>query len=264
MAQQAKEKVFVLLSGGIDSSSALGLAKLDFPNAEFEAVTIDYGQRHSVELEAAKKVSEHFKVPHIIIDAKGFMAGMLVDKGENNEEIPDVSYADLPQGISPTYVTFRNGLMISILAARAQAWVMAEEAKIVAEDEGTRRHYTTANEIPEDERPNAYIYLGIHADDGANWAYPDCTQEFIGPMAAAIYTGTYNRVRVRAPFTFMNKSVVVQLGEMAGVPWEHTWSCYKGDLVHCGVCPTCRSRKEAFEILQKGGLDIVDPTVYAA
>lgn len=270
------EKVFVLLSGGIDSSSALGLAKGTFPAAEFEAVTIDYGQRHKVELEAAKAVAKHFGVPHTIIDAKGFMSGMLVkpgyeiggsegfteeDRSRPVEEIPDASYSDLPAGISPTYVTFRNGLMLSILAARAQAWVMEEQKKIkdAARDEA---HADLDYVIPENEQPNAYIYLGIHADDGANWAYPDCTQEFIGPMSAAIYTGTYNRVRVRAPFTFMDKATVVMLGDATGVPWAKTWSCYKGGEMHCGVCPTCRSRKEAFQILRPH-THIKDPTRYA-
>lgn len=249
------EKVFVLLSGGIDSSSALGLAKQDFPGASYEAVTIDYGQRHAREIQAAEEIAHHFNVPHIVIDAKGFMAGMLVDKGDDNEVIPEVSYADLPQGISPTYVTFRNGLMLSILAARAQAWVM-EQQNLWHKVNGFGQI------IPEDEQPNAYLYCGIHADDGANWAYPDCTQEFIGPMSAAIYTGTYNRVRVRAPFTFMPKAMVVMLGEMSGVPWEKTWSCYVGGEKHCGTCPTCRSRKEAFQILNQGGHPITDPTPY--
>lgn len=258
---KSPEKVFVLLSGGIDSSSALGIARQEFPEAEFEAVTIDYGQRHKLEIQAAEEVAAHFHVPHITIDAKGFMEGMLVDKGPTaNEVIPEVSYAELPEGISPTYVTFRNGLMLSILAARAQAWVMQkqQEYEDQKKDWGIEEHSGNPPTI----EPNAYIFLGIHADDGTNWAYPDCTQEFIGPMSAAIYIGTYNRVRVRAPFTFHNKATVVALGEAAGVPWEKTWSCYKGESLQCGVCPTCRSRKEAFEILQQGGMDITDPTEY--
>jgi len=267
----SSEKVFVLLSGGIDSSAALGLAKGQFPNAEFEAVTIDYGQRHAREIQAAQEVAKHFGVPHVTIDAKGFMSGMLVtpsngidegvdDIGKEPEAIPEVSYADLPAGISPTYVTFRNGLMLSILAARAQAWVMAEQKTILADNQGV----WDLDIIPESEQPNAYIYCGIHADDGANWAYPDCTMEFIGPMASAIYVGTYNRVRVRAPFTFMDKATVVMLGDATGVPWALTWSCYKGEELQCGVCPTCRSRKDAFKFLQRGGIKIKDPTRYAA
>lgn len=253
----SEDKVFVLLSGGVDSSTALALAKQDFPHAEFEAVTIDYGQRHAREIQAAQEISAHFDVPHHVIDAKGFMEGMLVDKGANNEVVPDVSYDDLPKGISPTYVTFRNGLMLSILAARAQAWVM----KMQKENEQYHKDNGTGLDPSMDEF-NAYIYCGIHADDGVNWAYPDCTQEFIGPMSAAIYTGTYNRVRVRAPFTFMQKSMLTGIGYQLGVPYEKTWSCYKGGDKHCGTCPTCRSRKDAFKDLRKGGMNIVDPTQY--
>lgn len=248
------EKVYVLLSGGVDSSTALAMAKQDFPNAEFEAVTINYGQRHAKEIDAAKAVAKHFNVSQVTIDARGFMEGMLVDKGADNEAVPDVSYDDLPAGISPTYVTFRNGLMLSIVAARAQAWVMKQQKE------------TSTEGVPLDEsdQPNAYIYCGIHADDGANWAYPDCTQEFAGPMAAAIYVGTYNRVRLRTPFTFMPKSMLVLIGSQFGTPYGLTWSCYKGEELQCGVCPTCRSRKDAFRDLQRGGIDIKDPTKYAA
>lgn len=232
-------KIFTLLSGGVDSTTTLAIACDEFPNAdELECVTIDYGQRHKREAECAHIQSYKYKAQHVVIDAKGFMTGMLVDKGKDNEVIPSVSYAELPEGISPTYVSFRNGLMLSILAARAQSWVMQQE-KLGLEAEAT-------------------IYLGVHADDGVNWAYPDCTPEFVGPMSAAIYVGTYFKVRVRAPLLYMTKPQVVAEGSRLGVDYANTWSCYKGEELHCGVCPTCRSRKEAFEL---NGLS--DPTAYA-
>lgn len=245
-------KVFVLLSGGADSSTSLAYARNEFPKAEIETVTMDYGQRHRKEIEAAKAVSAHFGAKHVTVPLQGLMQGMLVDKGEDNEAIPHASYAELPQGISPTYVTFRNGLMLSVLAARAQGWVMAEQKRLEAELQdglGT----LDPNEV------QATIYCGVHADDGANWAYPDCTPEFIGGMANAIYIGTYNKVRLRTPLLHYSKADVIREGTRLGVPFELTWSCYKGEDLHCGQCPTCLSRKEAFEL---NGL--LDPTTYAA
>jgi 7-cyano-7-deazaguanine synthase len=233
-------KVFCLLSGGVDSSTTLAIATKDFPDAAFEAVTVDYGQRHRREMESASKIAIHYQADHHILDLQGLLSGMLVDKGENNEEIPNASYADLPVGISPTYVSFRNGTMLSLLTARAQAWVMAMEATGV--------------------RAEATLYCGVHADDGVNWAYPDCTPEFIGAMANAILIGTYNKIRLRAPLQYMDKRQVVEVGLKLGVPYTDTWSCYKGEEMHCGVCPTCRSRKEAFQ-QNCAGLDDVE---YAA
>ena len=229
-------KVFCLLSGGVDSTTTLAIAAEEFPDADIEAVTVDYGQRHIRERECAKAQADNYDADHFILQAQGLMTGMLVDKGQDNEEIPDVSYADLAPGISPTYVSFRNGLMLSLLAARAQSWVMHDQ-----------------------DNREATIYLGVHADDGVNWAYPDCTPEFIGPMSSAIYVGTYFKVRVRAPLLYMTKPQVVAEGTRLGVAYAQTWSCYKGEEKHCGVCPTCRSRKEAFVL---NGLS--DPTVYEA
>lgn len=230
-------KVFVLLSGGIDSTTTLAIASNEFDGASFEALSFNYGQRHVREMEAAKQVCNHYNIPLQRFSLSGLLDGMLVDKGTENEQIPEVDYADLPHGISPTYVSFRNGTMLSVAAAHAQKWVMhAEKAGYAAE---------------------ATIYCGVHADDGVNWAYPDCTPEFIGAMANAIHIGTYNKVRLRAPLLFMNKAGVVHMGALLNAPLELTWSCYKGEEVHCGVCPTCRSRHQAF---LDNGLD--DPTTY--
>jgi 7-cyano-7-deazaguanine synthase len=248
-------KVFTLLSGGVDSTTTLAIASQEFPDSELEAVTINYGQRHLVEAGYAMEQAKLHGAEHTVIDAGDLLTGMLVDKGQDNEEIPEVPYADLPQGISPTYVSFRNGFMLSLLAARAQAWVMAGEQRQANGGPWSREEVQKGHLDPF----TADIYIGVHADDGVNWAYPDCTPEFIGPMSAAIYVGTYHKVRLRAPLLFDTKPDVVGKGLKLGVDYSKTWSCYKGDEVHCGVCPTCRSRKEAFELN-----GVVDPTEYAA
>jgi 7-cyano-7-deazaguanine synthase len=77
-------------------------------------------------------------------------------------------------------------------------------------------------------------------------------------MGAAIYIGSYHRVRLHAPLIEMTKAEVVARGFDLGAPYELSWSCYKGEEKHCGVCPTCRARKEAFLL---AGVD--DPTIYA-
>lgn len=251
MSSFNRHKVYVLLSGGIDSTTTLAIAAREFPEAEFECVTVDYGQRHKKEAHYAGVQAYNFNGTQVSINAKGLMEGLLVDQGASNEPIPDVDYSDLPVGISPTYVSFRNGLMLSLVAARAQAWVMAQEKKHNLEVIGG---YIPA-ELAQFE---ATIYCGVHADDGVNWAYPDCTPEFIGGMANAIYIGTYDKVRLRAPLLYMDKAAVVREGVRLGVDYSQTWSCYKGEELHCGVCPTCRSRRKAFS--DNG---FVDPTTYA-
>ena len=138
-------KVFVLLSGGIDSTTTLAIANNEFPYSELECVTIDYGQRHKKEAEFAAWQANYYEGEHKIINVAGLMTGMLVDK-EVNETIPNASYADLPHGISPTYVSYRNGLMLSILAARAQGWIMEQEKSNSGID------------------ASATLYCGVHAD----------------------------------------------------------------------------------------------------
>lgn len=252
MTTNPNHKVFTLLSGGVDSSTTLAIARQDFPDSPIECVTVDYGQRHRKEMECAATIAAHYGADHIILNLSGLLSGMLVDKGNNNEEIPNVSYADLPVGISPTYVSFRNGTMLSLLASRAQAWVMAMEKTNENGGPWTKEQLRGM----ESRNFEATLYCGVHADDGVNWAYPDCTPEFIGAMANAILVGTYNKVRLRAPLQYFNKRDVVAVGLSKDVPFKDTWSCYKGEDMHCGICPTCRSRRDAFEFLNAEDLDV--------
>jgi len=210
----------VLHSGGLDSTTCLYLAKSDFKNVE--AMSVNYGQRHGREIEAAKAICDQLKVKHSVVHLT-IPSSMLTDP---SIAVPDISYEEI-EGISPTYVPFRNGLMLATMASYAQAGGFDA------------------------------IYFGAHSEDAANWAYPDCTPEFIGAMANAIYIGTYHKVRLITPLQWLNKAEIVLLGEDIGVPFAMTWSCYKGEEVHCGTCPTCRSRNQAFQIA-----GVTDPTIY--
>lgn len=215
-------QAFVLLSGGIDSSTCLAIAHQEF-NGRVEGISVDYGQRHKKEIEYAKRQCDIFGVEHHVVSLLDIIPQtMLTDP---TAEIPNVSYDEI-RGVSPTYVPFRNGLMLSALASSIVGRMKQEE-------------------MPEDVSEWA-IYFGAHAEDAQNWAYPDCTPEFIGAMANAIYIGTYRTVRLHTPLQWLTKEQVIIQGDSLGVDWINTWSCYAGNEFHCGVCPTCRARKQAF------------------
>lgn len=217
---------YVALSGGIDSSTVLGIAHARH-EGRVVAVSFDYGQRHRKEIECAKAICEAMGVPHQIATLGSMPNSALTDA---TQDIPKVSYSEI-QGVSPSYVHFRNGQIISKLAAIASA-------------------------DPADE---TVIYVGTHTEDAYNDAYPDCRLDFIGAMAAAVYIGTYHRTRLSAPLIEMSKTEVIRAGIAYLVPLDLTWSCYIGGEVHCGTCPTCRARKEAFT-----AAGLKDPTEYAA
>lgn len=237
------QRSFVLFSGGLDSTTALAIAH-DYHykhGGSVEAISIDYGQRHLKETEQAAKICAEYKVAHTVLKLEIAPQGtMLTDK---SVEVPDIAYSDI-KGISPTYVPFRNGMMLARIAAHAQ-----EYANVIAKD------INNGNPLPD----LCTIWAGMHAEDAKNWAYPDCTPEFLGAMANAIYVGTYHSVRLSVPFLALSKDQIVTWGSKLEAKYGLSWSCYKGEDLHCGTCPTCRSRKEAFEI---AGVD--DPTPYAA
>lgn len=254
-----QRKAFVLLSGGLDSTTALYMANKDFAGY-VEGVSINYGQRHEKELEYAKKSCGKLGIPHTTLYLGHLLSGAGVMLTDTRVSVPDVSYANI-KGVSPTYVPFRNGTMLSCITALAQKYVKQQIDQYVQE---TINSYESASsqELVQHATNRAKdlvaIYAGQHAEDALNWAYPDCTFEFLGAMANAIYVGTYSTIRLITPFVFSSKADIVTKGHELAVPFENTWSCYKGEVFHCGMCPTCRSRKEAF---QHAGFK--DPTVYA-
>jgi 7-cyano-7-deazaguanine synthase len=219
-------KAVVLLSGGLDSTTCMAIAAKE--NDELTAVSIYYGQRHEKEIEAAKKVAAHYKaeICEVNLPATIFSASdsPLLHK---TSKIPKIGYENI-DGLSPMYVPYRNGLMVSIAGAIATA-------------NGAER-----------------VYFGAHSEDARNFAYPDTTPEFIGSQASALYIGSGNKVRLITPLQWLTKAEIVRLGVYYKVPFNLTWSCYEGGDMACGECPTCRSRLQAFEVNQ-----LVDPIPYA-
>lgn len=229
------EKALVLSSGGVDSTTCVGLAVKRFGAENVSTVSIFYGQKHSKELECARKVAEHYGVKHYELDLSNIMqysnCSLLA---KSTEEIKHKSYAQQiaedGEGMVRTYVPFRNGLMLSSVAALAMS---------IYPD------YLT------------HIYLGAHADDAAGNAYADCSEAFTNAMFEAIKIGTYEKVLVEAPLVNMTKAQVVKTGLEINVPYELTWSCYEGGEKACGTCGTCIDRLNAFKL---NGVD--DPIEY--
>jgi len=222
-------KALILLSGGIDSATCASLAVRDHGAKNVHAVSFIYGQKHDKEVAAAYRVSKALELSswrqiHLPNEFRG-SGSTLIDEDKDN---PECSYDEI-EGVSPTYVPFRNGILTSYAAAVA----LTSECDL--------------------------IYFGAHSEDASNWAYPDCTPEFIGAMSSAIYVGTYHKVRLITPLQWMDKKAVVQTGLYLGTPYHLTWSCYNGEELACGVCPTCRSRREAFAFWgSKDPLDYAD------
>ena len=217
-------KIMVLLSGGVDSTTCLAMARDNHPKKDVIAVSLYYGQKHEKELISARKVAEFYEVPLIEHDISSVMqfsdCSLLA---HSTEQIKHESYADQlkelgGEGTVSTYVPFRNGIFLSAAAVIALSLGFDE------------------------------VWYGAHADDAAGRAYPDCTPEFVDYMRKAIEEGTAHKVTLRAPLLFFNKGEVVLCGSELGAPYQLTWSCYEGGDKPCGTCGTCRDRIHAFEV----------------
>ena len=255
-------KAYVLLSGGLDSTVCLHIAMQQAETVE--AVSVNYGQRHKKEMEYAKSTCGRLGIAHTILDVGALLRGdmvMLTDDSRGKIDVPNISYGEI-KGVSPTYVPFRNGLMLSALTAHAQKWVNQEIESLADHLEsvgsvGINDKFSAKRQATEEMRDAVGLYFGAHADDAAGNAYPDCRASFTGAMACAIGIGSYDTIVLNVPLQWMSKQEIVEKGTKLGVDFANTWSCYRGDQYHCGVCPTCRSRREAFVT---AGID--DPTIY--
>lgn len=244
-------RAYVLLSGGIDSTSCLYLAARDWP--EVVGVSVFYGQRHSKEIEAAAVSCHRLGVRHTVLDLRSIVPKtMLTDP---HAEVPSIPYSEI-QGVSPTYVPFRNGLLLAAAASFIQG--ERDQSDRTMSQLGPARLRTEGEPIDLCGPEEWGLYFGAHSEDAHNWAYPDCTPEFIGSIANAIYMGTYRQLRLITPLEWLGKAAIIRLGESVGVWWVNTWSCYRGEALHCGVCPTCRARRQGF--IEAG---VADPTIYA-
>lgn len=216
-------KALVLSSGGVDSTTCLGMAVDLYGKENVVALSVSYGQKHKKELEAAEAVAKYYGVEHLSLDlAKIFTYSDCSLLSHSGQEIPHESYAEQLKKTEgtpvSTYVPFRNGLFLASAASIA----LSKGCEV--------------------------IYYGSHADDAAGNAYPDCSEAFNQAMNRAIYEGSGKQLRIEAPFVTWTKSQVVKKGLELKVPYELTWSCYEGNDQPCGVCGTCIDRAEAFRL----------------
>ncbi len=219
-------KALVLASGGVDSTTCLGMAVEKYGKENVVALSMSYGQKHTKEIESAKAVAAYYELELYSLDlAKIFQYSNCSLLQHSKKDIPKESYGrqlEKTHGTPvSTYVPFRNGLFLSTAASFA----LSMDCSV--------------------------IYYGAHSDDAAGSAYPDCSDAFNNAMNAAIYEGSGRQLTVEAPFINMTKADVVKKGLELGVPYHLTWSCYEGKDKPCGVCGTCIDRQEAFE---KNGL----------
>ncbi|MFW6268401.1 MAG: 7-cyano-7-deazaguanine synthase QueC [Marinilabiliaceae bacterium] len=210
-------KAVVLLSGGLDSAVTLYLAKSE--GYEIYALSFDYGQRHNRELQAAGAIAGKAGVAaHQTITLKLDQWGgsSLTDKSIEVEN-GDINRDDIPV----TYVPARNMVFLSVAASYAEA--------IGAQD----------------------IFIGVSQVDYSG--YVDCRQSFLDAMENAINQGTVmgaeknQPLRIHAPFVHKTKAEEIRLGEQLKVPFELTWSCYRGGEKPCGSCDSCLLRARAFQ-----------------
>ena len=216
-------RVLVLTSGGVDSTTSLGMAVEKYGKENVVSMSVSYGQKHSKELEASKAVAEYYGVEHIYVNlAEIFKYSDSSLLEHSDKDIPHDTYANQLKDTDgepvSTYVPFRNGLFLATAASVAIS------------------------------RNCEAIYYGAHSDDAAGSAYPDCSAEFNKAIGDAIYIGSGKSVRVEAPFVQWTKKDIVKEGLKINVPYHLTWSCYEGKDKPCGKCGTCIDREKAFEL----------------
>lgn len=215
-------KVAVLLSGGLDSTTALHWAH--HHHEVVCALSFDYGSNHAArELACARYQAEQLGIPYHEIDLRSISAHLQSALLSGADAIPTADYAE--DNLKQTVVPFRNGIFLAIAAG-------------IAESNGATG-----------------IVIAAHGGDHA--LYPDCREDFMTAMASAISLGTYAHLEILRPFITHSKGEITAIGAQLGVDFSHTYSCYCGREQHCGQCATCRERRESF-----AAAGLPDPTDY--
>jgi 7-cyano-7-deazaguanine synthase len=226
MATAPPRRAIVLLSGGLDSATTLAMARAQ--GFECYALSVDYGQRHSAELDAARRVAaaagvRDHRIMHV--DLAGIGGSALTDSSIAVPELPTT-------GIPVTYVPARNTIMLSL----ALGWAEVLEARD--------------------------IFIGVTAVDFSG--YPDCRPEFVAAYERLANLATKagvegNPCHIHAPLISLSKAEIIREGMRLGVNYGLTVSCYQADAAGraCGRCDSCRLRRDGFK-----AAGVPDPTAY--
>lgn len=223
-------KKISILSGGLDSTILTYKLVKEFSNDNVIALSFNYGQRHNIELEMAKKTCNELNIPHKVIDIS-FISDIISNvsalSSTKKVEVPTIQQI-IGDPQPPTYVPYRNMMMCSM------GFTFAE-----------------SNEADE-------VYMGLVGVD--EYSYWDTSTYFIENMNNVSKLNRKTIVKLVAPFVDLKKKDEIKLGMQLGVKFENTWSCYTGDYEKgaCGSCPTCSERIMNFA---KAGIE--DPIKYS-
>lgn len=216
-------KTVIVYSGGLDSTVLL--YHLRDAGHDLHALSIDYGQRHRCELDRAAAICAELEIPQPMADLSAIQP-LLAGNSLTSPEIEVAEGHYTEESMKTTVVPNRNMIFLAVATGHALS-IQAGQ-----------------------------IAYAAHSGDHA--IYPDCRNEFADAMAAAIELADWEQVKLSRPFVDWSKADIVRRGAELGVPFEKTWSCYKGGEVHCGRCGTCIERREAFDLAK-----VEDPTTYA-
>lgn len=229
VSQVSRFDALILNSGGMDSTTAVADTLQRYDSDRVVTISFDYGQRHkNMELGAAELVAAHFGLQHLVIDLSP-LTPLLSGSALTDPTIPVPDGHYEAETMKITVVPNRNSIMLSIAFGIARA---AGATEVVA---------------------------GMHAGDHA--IYPDCRASFAEAFNEAMLLANDDITEppmLVTPFISMTKAEIVDLGTALQVPYELTYSCYKGEKLHCGTCGTCTERREAFQLA-----GVTDPTLYS-
>lgn len=219
------KKAVCIISGGMDSALSAKIAQKE--GYSIIALHFNYGQlTQAKELDSFRKVSNSLNaIESYEIDLPFFTQIGASSLTDSSIAVPT---GGLEDGVPNTYVSFRNGIFLSIASAVAE------------------KHNANA------------LFIGVVEEDSSG--YPDCRQSYIESMQKAINLGTKDEtnIEIKMPLVSLKKSQIVAKAIELGVPLKDTWSCYQASIKACGVCDSCRLRLNGFEVAK-----VKDPIEYA-